>query len=64
MANIKSSYKEDCGCGRCSTWAEITEYDCDCVKVEIFNDSDPCDECTNFSAKREYCNKSGNPDNH
>ena len=64
MASITDREKRDCGCGRCSTWAEITEYDCGCVTVEIFDDRDPCDECTDFSGKRRYCGESGHPDNH
>jgi hypothetical protein len=64
MADICERYNEDCGCGACPTWAEITEYDCGCVTVEIFDDQDPCDECTDFSGKRERCGQSGYPENH
>ncbi len=41
MASIISDEKRDCGCGTCSTWAQITEYECGCVLVEIYNDKDP-----------------------
>lgn len=64
MSRISRQYNEDCGCRRCNTWAEITEYDCGCVTVEIYNNRDPCDECTDFSGKREYCGESGHPDGH
>lgn len=66
MSEIIERYKEDCKCRRkgCLTWAEITAYKCGCVTVEIFDDDDPCDECTDFSGKREYCEQSGHPDYH
>lgn len=64
MAKIISKYDEDCGCNKCSTWATITEYSCGCVEVYIHNDSDPCDECTDFSGMRENCGESGDPENH
>lgn len=64
MAAIESDYKEDCGCGTCSTWAQITEYDCGCVTVEIYDDDDPCDQCTDFSGQRQSCGQSGHPDDH
>lgn len=64
MARMIREYDKDCGCGRCSTWAHIEEYACGCVKVDIHNDRAPCAECTNFSGRREYCGRSGHPDNH
>lgn len=64
MAHVSQRYKEDCGCGRCSTYAELTHYSCGCVEVEIFNDQTPCDECTDFSGQRERCGDSGHPDDH
>lgn len=64
MASVVHDTKEDCGCGTCSTWADISEYSCGCVTVEIYNDSDRCDECTDFSGKREYCGQSGHPEGH
>lgn len=64
MADVIERYKEDCGCRKCSTWAEITEYECGCVTVEIFEDTSPCEECTDFSGKREYCGQSGHPEDH
>lgn len=64
MSDIRSKYDEDCGCRKCSTWVTITEYYCGCVTVDIHQDSNPCDECTDFSGKREYCGQSGHPDSH
>ncbi len=64
MAEITRQYDEDCGCRKCSTWATITEYSCGCVTVDIHQDSNPCDECTDFTGKKEYCDQSGYPTNH
>lgn len=64
MAGIRNREKEDCGCRKCSTWAEITEYYCGCVTVEIFDNRNPCDECTDFSGKRTRCGESGRPEDH
>ena len=64
MAKIVRDYKENCGCRRCGTWAHISEFACNCVKVTVYNDRDPCDECTNFSRRREFCGQSGDPRNH
>lgn len=64
MARETANYDKDCGCGRCSTWASFTEYSCGCVRVEIHDDRDPCDECTDFSGKREHCGQGGHPDDH
>jgi hypothetical protein len=64
MADETNSYTEECGCRRCSTSATFTEYDCRCVTVEIHDDDDPCDECSRFSSRREYCGQSGHPDSH
>lgn len=52
---VISRDKEQCGCGRCRTYAIITRHTCRCVKVEIFNDRAPCAQCTNFSAMRRRC---------
>jgi hypothetical protein len=49
---IKNKYTKDCGCKRCDTYAVITEFECGCVKVEIYNDKAPTAECTNFSKLR------------
>ena len=49
---VVDSYTENCGCKKCDTYAEITVYDCGCVRVEIYNDTKRCVECTDFSAKR------------
>lgn len=54
---IKDEYTEDCGCRKCDTYADITEYECGCVEVRIYNDRDPCDECTDFSGKRYNCSE-------
>jgi len=63
MASGRSE-RVDCGCRKCGTWAEITRYDCGCVRVEIYNDRNPCAECTDFSGKRRRCGQSGHPDGH
>lgn len=49
---VINEYTEDCRCRKCSTYATITEYECGCVKVKIYNDKAPCADCTNFSAMR------------
>lgn len=64
MAYIKNEYTEDCACNDCNTWATITEYSCGCVTVEIHRDREPCDRCTDFSGKKEYCDESGHPSGH
>lgn len=64
VGRILCRSKLDCGCGRCSTWAEITEYGCGCIEVDIFDDRGPCDECTDFTGKRRYCGESGHPESH
>jgi hypothetical protein len=48
----KEQYTKDCGCRKCGTYADITVYYCGCVEVVIYNDRNPCDECTDFSGKR------------
>ncbi|HZV69739.1 MAG TPA: hypothetical protein VFG10_09350 [Saprospiraceae bacterium] len=64
MARINSEYNEDCGCRKCSTWATIAEYTCGCVTVNVHQDTSPCDECTDFSGRRESCGQSGYPEDH
>jgi hypothetical protein len=64
MSRLEREYDQDCGCRRCGTWAHIEEYGCGCMRVDIHNDSDPCDECTDFSGMREHCGQSGHPDGH
>lgn len=64
MARIVRERHEDCGCRRCGTSAKITDYACGCVTVRVYNDRDPCAECTNFSGKKRYCSKPGHPDGH
>ncbi|MCX6351028.1 MAG: hypothetical protein NTX03_04100 [Bacteroidetes bacterium] len=46
------SWTEKCGCRKCDTYAVFTKYDCGCIRVEIYNDSKRCAECTDFSGKR------------
>ena len=62
MARVTDSRTDDCGCRRCSTYAKIKEWSCGCVEVDIYNDADPCDECTDFSGMREDCGQSGDPE--
>jgi hypothetical protein len=64
MARIVSDRKEPCGCRRCGTYARITKWSCDCIQVSIYNDKDPCKECTDFSGKRHRCGQPGHPENH
>ena len=54
---VEVEYNEDCGCRRCSTWATITKFECGCVDVDIHNDTDPCDECTDFSGMNNTCSE-------
>ncbi len=61
MANIISSETLNCKCGKCPTYAKIIRWDCGCVQVEIYNDRNPCSTCTNFSAMRKHCGRSGSP---
>jgi hypothetical protein len=49
---IKEQYTKKCGCNTCITYAEIIKYYCGCVKVVIYNNSQRCGQCTDFSGKR------------
>ncbi len=64
MAHVKDRRTEDCRCNRCSTYSKIIEWSCGCVEVDIYNNSDPCDDCTDFSGMRKDCGQSGSPDDH
>ena len=59
MARITDTETKDCRCGKCPTYAKITEWSCGCVEVEIFNDRAPCHGCTDFSGMRRRCGQSG-----
>lgn len=62
MASIVSEREESCRCKHgCVTAARIIKWSCGCVKVEIHNDSPRGRDCTNFSAMRRQCGKSGHP---
>ena len=54
MAGIRNRKKEDRGCRKCSTWAEITEYYCGCVTVEIFDNRNPCDVVASAQYLSDY----------
>ena len=58
-ASVIAEYDEDCDCSDegCPTWAHITKWSCDCVKVEIHDDSAPCSGCSAFSLMRHTCSK-------
>ena len=53
--SVKDTWTKECGCRKCDTYAEFTEYYCGRIEVDIVNDTEPCDECTDFSGKRRYC---------
>jgi hypothetical protein len=64
VADVSREYRKDCECSTCITYARVKEYDCGCVEVEIYNDQDPCDDCSNLSNLRESCGQSGSPEYH
>ena len=49
---VVDTWTEECGCRKCDTYAEFTEYSCGCIRVEIFNDSERCEQCNDFSSRR------------
>ena len=49
---IKDIYTEECSCKKCDVYAEITEFHCGCVDVQIFNESTKSDKCIDFSVNR------------
>lgn len=64
MAHIESQREKGCACGSCPTSATVTKYSCGCVTVEIHDETDPCDDCSNLSGLAEECGQSGDPENH
>lgn len=62
MANIHRQYREHCRCKHgCPTYADIREWSCGCVEVEIHHDRSAGRDCTDFSGKRRRCGKPGRP---
>lgn len=64
MAHVENRYRKHCNCKHgCPTYAQITEWSCGCVEVEIFRDRTRGRDCTDFSAMRRTCGKPGRPGN-
>lgn len=62
MAQVERRYREHCHCKHgCPTYAEITEWSCGCVEVDIRRNQNPGSDCTNFSGRRRRCGKPGPP---
>ena len=62
MAHILGQWKEHCDCRHgCPTWAEIKEWSCGCVTVDIHRERRAGWDCTDFSGRRRRCGKPGPP---
>jgi hypothetical protein len=62
MATIDRHYTQHCRCRHgCPTYAEIREWSCGCVEVDIHRDRTAGSDCTNFSSMRRRCGKPGRP---
>jgi len=62
MAHIELSYRKNCACKHgCDAYAEITQWSCGCVEVDIFHDAQRDDDCSDFSSLRRSCGKPGPP---
>ena len=62
MADIRREYREHCHCRHgCPTYADIREWSCGCVEVDIHRDRTPGRDCTDFSGRRRRCGKPGRP---
>ena len=62
MANIRREYREHCRCRHgCPTYADIREWSCGCVEVDLHRDRTPGRDCTDFSGRRRRCGKPGRP---
>ncbi len=65
MAQIVEKWHQHCRCKHgCPTSATLIRWTCSCVTVEIHNNRDRGSDCTNFTAMKRYCSKSGWPDGH
>lgn len=65
MAKMLERSEQRCRCKHgCPTSATLQRWSCGCRTVEIHNDRERGSDCTNFSAMKQYCGKSGWPDNH
>jgi hypothetical protein len=60
MAHITDKETKYCSC--CGAKAEIVEWSCGCVTVDVSDGkTGSCGDCDNFTHKRQNCGKSGCP---
>ena len=53
MAYETDSWTKDCYCyPKCKCWARFTSWSCGCVTVEVFDEHDWCDDCSDFRGQR------------
>lgn len=65
MARVTNSWRKHCRCRHgCPTYAEITEWSCGCVEVEIYREKSAGWDCTDFSGMRRRCDRPGSRELH
>ena len=64
MARLIATEIKTCTVKGCRTRAKFQRWSCGCVEVEICDESNPCPQCSDYSALRERCGQKGSPESH